>query len=112
MVQQLCNAEKVRASFSLLSCDTSQEPDGNCSEKHVKMNLFILGEFYRVDFPPLKGKSRERKISPKFFRPKFSNGCPRVMSVPKCLFPGFGGPDRSFWPDVRRDLRPKTSSLG
>ena len=23
-----------------------------------------------------------------------------------------GGPDRSFWPDVRRDIRPKTSSLG
>ena len=28
------------------------------------------------------------------------------------FFPGFGGPDRSFWPDVRRDVRPKTSSLG
>ena len=23
------------------------------------------------------------------------------------VFPGFGGPDRSFWPDVRRDIRPK-----
>ena len=41
---------------------------------------------------------RERKISPKFFRPKFFRGRPRGMSVPKCLFfffPGFGGPDRS-----------------
>ena len=28
------------------------------------------------------------------------------------VFPGFGGPDRSFWRDVRRDVRPKTSSLG
>ena len=28
------------------------------------------------------------------------------------VFPGFGGPDRSFWPDVRKDIRPKTSSLG
>ena len=28
------------------------------------------------------------------------------------VFPGFGGPDRSFWPDVHRDIRPKTSSLG
>ena len=27
-------------------------------------------------------------------------------------FPGFAGPDRSFWRDVRRDVRPKTSSLG
>ena len=29
---------------------------------------------------------RERKISPKFFRPKFFHGRPRGMSVPKCLF--------------------------
>ena len=28
------------------------------------------------------------------------------------VFPGFGGADRSFWRDVRRDVRPKTSSLG
>ena len=30
--------------------------------------------------------NRERKISPKFFRPKFFHGRPRGMSVPKCLF--------------------------
>ena len=37
---------------------------------------------------PLKEgkKYRERKISPKFFRPKFFHGRPRGMSVPKCLF--------------------------
>ena len=29
---------------------------------------------------------RERKISPKFFGPKFFHGRPRGMSVPKCLF--------------------------
>ena len=28
------------------------------------------------------------------------------------VFPGFGGPDRSFWPDVRKDVRPKTSVFG
>ena len=28
------------------------------------------------------------------------------------LFPGFGGPDRSFRPDVDKDARPKTSSFG
>ena len=28
------------------------------------------------------------------------------------FFPGFGGLDRSFWPEARRDVRPKTSSLG
>ena len=32
------------------------------------------------------GKTRERKISPKFFRPKFFPGRPHGMSVPKCLF--------------------------
>ena len=44
---------KVRANFCLLPCDASQEPDGNCSHKLVQMNFFILGEFFRVDFPPL-----------------------------------------------------------
>ena len=44
---------KVRANFSLLSCDTSQEPNGNCSDKLVQMNFFILDGFFRVDFPPL-----------------------------------------------------------
>ena len=44
---------KVRANFSLLSCDTSQEPNGNCSDKLIQMNFFILGGFFRVDFPPL-----------------------------------------------------------
>ena len=32
-----------------------------------------------------KNKIWERKISPKFFRPKFYRGRPRGMSVPKCL---------------------------
>ena len=45
---------KVRANFSLLSCDTSQEPSGNCSDKLVQMNFFILGGFFRVDFPPVR----------------------------------------------------------
>ena len=31
----------------------SQEREGNCSEKLVQMNFFILGGFFRVDFPPL-----------------------------------------------------------
>ena len=35
-----------------------------------------------------------------------------VRSKMLVFVPGFGGPDRSFWPDVRRDIRPKTSSLG
>ena len=45
--------QKVRANVSLLSCDTSQESSGNCSDKLVQMNFFILGGFFRVDFPPL-----------------------------------------------------------
>ena len=36
-----------------------------------------------MEFPAVL---RERKISPKFFRPKFFHGCPCGMSVPKCLF--------------------------
>ena len=57
---------------------------------------------------------REREISPKFFRREFlfmdiRAGCPCQNA---CFFPRFGGPDRSFWPDVRRDIRPRTSSLG
>ena len=35
-----------------------------------------------------------------------------VRSEMLVFFPGFGGPDRSFWREVRRDVRPKTSSLG
>ena len=44
---------KVRANFCLTPCETSQETDGNCSEKLVHMNFFILGGFFRVDFPPV-----------------------------------------------------------
>ena len=36
-------------------------------------------------------------------------GCPCQNAS---FFPGLGGFDRSFRPDVRRDIRPKTSSLG
>ena len=37
--------------FCLLPFDASQELDGNCSEKLVQMNFFILGGFFWVDFP-------------------------------------------------------------
>ena len=41
---------KVHANFCLLPCDTSQEPDGNCSEKLAHMNFFILDDFFRWIF--------------------------------------------------------------
>ena len=44
---------KVRVNFCLLPFDVSQEPDGNYSDKLVQMKFFILGRFFRVDFPPL-----------------------------------------------------------
>ena len=44
---------EVRANFCLLPCDTSQEPNGNCSEKLVQMNIFILGGFSSCDQGPL-----------------------------------------------------------
>ena len=40
----------------------------------------------RAGSPFPSPKVKERKISPKFFRPKFFRGRPRGMSVPKCLF--------------------------
>ena len=40
----------------------------------------------RIQRSEAKGLFRDRKISPKFFRPKFFRGRPRGMSVPKCLF--------------------------
>ena len=46
--------KQVRANFCILPCDTSQERNGHCSEKLVQMNLFILGGFFCVDFPPVK----------------------------------------------------------
>ena len=50
---------------------------------------------------------------PEIFGPKFFRGRPRGHVRAKMfVFPGFGGPDRSFWPGVRRDVRLKTSSLG
>ena len=44
---------KVRANFCLLHCVASQEHNENCSQTLVQMNFFILGGFFRVDFPPL-----------------------------------------------------------
>ena len=41
---------KVRANFCLLLCGASQEPNGNCSEKLVQMNFFILGWIFSGDF--------------------------------------------------------------
>ena len=41
---------KIHANFCLLPCDSSQEPNGNCSEN----NLFIQGGIFRVDFPPVR----------------------------------------------------------
>ena len=37
---------QVHVNFRLLPCDTSQEPNGNCSEKLVQMHFFILGGFF------------------------------------------------------------------
>ena len=41
----------------------------------------------------------------------FSWTSARDVGAEVLVFPGFGGPDRSFWMDVRRDIRP-TASLG
>ena len=41
---------KVRANFSLLSCDASEERNRNCSETLIQANFFILGGFFQIDF--------------------------------------------------------------
>ena len=41
---------KVRANFSLPSCDVSQERSRNCSEKLAQMNFITLAGFYLVEF--------------------------------------------------------------
>ena len=41
---------KVRVNFSLLTCETSQKPTRNCSEKLVQMNSFIWGGFFGLIF--------------------------------------------------------------
>ena len=38
--------QKVRANFIKIPCETSQEPNRNCSEKLVQMNFFILGGLF------------------------------------------------------------------
>ena len=50
----------------------------------------IVTDHYTPATPPTNKnhikESREQKVSPKFFRPKFFRGRPRGMSVPKCFF--------------------------
>ena len=42
--RHLCELfSEVRANFCLLPCDTSQEPNGNCSEKPCSDKLFLRG---------------------------------------------------------------------
>ena len=58
--KRLCSHElfrKVRVNICLIPCDQGQEPNGHCSEELVQVNVFILGGFYRVDFPPVRFES-------------------------------------------------------
>ena len=53
------------------------------------------------------------KNQPEVFQTEvFSWTSARHVRAEMLVFPGLGGPDRSFWPDVRRDVRPKTSVFG
>ena len=60
-------------------------------------------------FLNLKGTKNRPEV---FQTEVFSWTSARDVRRKMLVFPAFGGPDRSFWPDVRRDIRPKTSSLG
>ena len=57
------------------------------------MNLCLLRQELSKSFENLLANEKSARG---FFRPMFCNGCPRGMSVPQYLFPGFGRPDRSF----------------
>ena len=88
------------------------------SRKRVKIDYFsTILTLFRLRFG-LFGRWGRDSLGTHFrtlfatFGPKGPNDpCSRARdSLP--VFPGFGAPDRSFWPDVRRDSLPKTSSLG
>ena len=48
-------------------------------------NLIVMEFLKRNSVLAQFSVNRERKISPKFFGPKFFRGRPRGMSVPKCF---------------------------
>ena len=54
--QHLVYTNFFEKSFCLLPCDTSQEPNRNCSEKTCSDDLFFGGGgwIFRVEFPPPK----------------------------------------------------------
>ena len=68
----------------------------------------LLTNRFRPHCGCIKSLPTNKRISLKFFGPKFFRGRPCGMSVPKCLF--FRSP--KFLRDVRRDVRPKTCFLG
>ena len=45
----------------ILPSSLCQEPNGNCSDKLVHVNFFILGGFFRVDFPLLKKRLNQER---------------------------------------------------
>ena len=53
------------------------------------------------------------KNQPEVFQTEvFSWTSARRVRAKMLVFPGSGWPDRSFWPDVRRDVQPKASVFG
>ena len=83
---------------------------------HVHQRAFkaVVGDpfaqYWCIDFGLLKiGNENQPEV---FLTEVFSWTSARDVHPKMLVFPGFGGPDRSFWPDVRRDIRAKTSSLG
>ena len=72
-----------------------------------------LGRRGELDAPDQVPLYPGTKNQPEVFQTEvFSWTSARDVRAKMLVFPGFGGPDRSFWPDVRRDVRPKTSVFG
>ena len=80
-----------------------------CDSKLTTHSQFTTASYFEYGRVLWETDHRERKISPKFFRSKFFCGRLCRMSVPKTcfFFQDLGG---HFSPDVRRDIRPRTSS--
>ena len=78
-------ASDCRAQFGHPSTTTGSR---QCGCRAGRTERQCAGKQMRLPPSPAvcPNKTRERKISPKFFRPKFCRGRPRGMSVPKCLF--------------------------
>ena len=59
---------KVRANFCLLPCDTTQEPNGNCSNKLVQMNFLFFRDTQKGPVKWCRAMKSVEKLFDSFWR--------------------------------------------